>query len=91
MAYVDTEPRGQLRMQHGGQTLLYDAVDQASDEVIEKAERHPKLSDRVFGWRRHQRLQPLLEDAVEAARRAEHAHLFGAVLRLQRLSQFQRR
>src|ERR1041384_5168840 len=32
LAYVDTETVRQLRMQHGGGTLLYDAVARASDE-----------------------------------------------------------
>src|ERR1039457_3880207 len=36
LAYVDTETRRQLSMQHGGGPLLYDAVVRASDEVMKK-------------------------------------------------------
>jgi VWFA-related protein len=68
MAYVDTETMRQLRMQGGGGTLLYDAVAQASDEVMRKLSGRKALivlSDGVdvgsYGT---------LKDAVEAAQRA---------------------
>ena len=69
LAYVDTETRRQLRMQHGGGTLLYDAVVQASDGVMKKLSGRKALivlSDGVdigsYGT---------LQDAVEAAERAD--------------------
>jgi VWFA-related protein len=69
LAYVDTETQRQLRMQHGGGTLLYDAVAQASDEVMRKLTGRKALivlSDGVdlgsYGT---------LKDAVEAAQRAD--------------------
>ena len=68
MAYVDTETMRQLHMQGGGGTLLYDAVAQASDEVMRKLSGRKALivlSDGVdvgsYGT---------LKDAVEAAQRA---------------------
>lgn len=69
LAYVDTETVRQLRMQHGGGTLLYDAVARASDEVMSKLSGRKALivlSDGVdvgsYGT---------LKDAVEAAARAD--------------------
>ena len=69
LAYVDTETMSQLRMQHGGGTLLYDAVVRASDEVMRKQTGRKALivlSDGVdigsYGT---------LMDAVEAAQRAD--------------------
>jgi VWFA-related protein len=69
LAYVDTETQRQLRMQHGGGTLLYDAVIQASDEVMRKLTGRKALivlSDGVdlgsYGT---------LKDAVDAAQRAD--------------------
>jgi VWFA-related protein len=69
LAYVDTETESQLRMQHGGGTLLYDAVVRASDEVMKKLSGRKALivlSDGVdvgsYGT---------LQDAVEAAERAD--------------------
>jgi VWFA-related protein len=69
LAYVDTETERQLRIQHGGGTLLYDAVAQASDEVMRKQGGRKALivlSDGVdlgsYGT---------LKDAVEAALRAD--------------------
>ncbi len=69
LAYVDTETQRQLRMQHGGGTMLYDAVAQASDEVMKKLSGRKALivlSDGVdlgsYGT---------LQDAVEAAERAD--------------------
>ena len=69
LAFVDTETRRQLELQGGGGTLLYDAVVQASDEVMQKLTGRKALivlSDGVdFGS------DGTLEDAVAAAQRAE--------------------
>jgi VWFA-related protein len=69
LAYVDTETKRQLRVQHGGGTMLYDAVAQASDEVMKKQSGRKALivlSDGVdFGS------YGTLKDAVEAAERAD--------------------
>jgi VWFA-related protein len=69
LAYVDTETERQLRLQGGGGTLLYDAVVQASDEVMKKLKGRKALivlSDGVdFGS------NATLKDAVEAAERAD--------------------
>jgi VWFA-related protein len=69
LAFVDTETRRQLQLQGGGGTLLYDAVVQASDEVMRKLTGRKALivlSDGVdFGS------DGTLEDAVAAAERAE--------------------
>jgi VWFA-related protein len=69
LAYVDTETNRQLQMQGGGGTLLYDAVVQASDDVMRKLRGRKALivlSDGVdFGSNATEK------DAVEAAQRAE--------------------
>jgi len=69
LAYVDTETERQLRMQHGGGTLLYDAVVRASDEVMRRESGRKALivlTDGVdFGS------EGDLQDAVEAAERAD--------------------
>jgi VWFA-related protein len=69
LAYVDTETRSQLRTQQGGGTLLYDAVIDASDEVMRKHSGRKALivlSDGVdIGS------YATLKDAVEAAQRAD--------------------
>ena len=69
LAYVDTETMRQLRIQHGGGTLLYDAVARASDDVMKKQNGRKALiilSDGVdigsYGT---------LKDAIEAALRAD--------------------
>ena len=69
LAYVDTETMRQLRIQHGGGTLLYDAVARASDDVMKKQSGRKALivlSDGVdigsYGT---------LKDAIEAALRAD--------------------
>ena len=68
LAYVDTESAAQLRIQHGGGTLLYDAVVRAS-EVMKKLTGRKALivlSDGVdFGS------EASINDAVEAAQRAD--------------------
>jgi VWFA-related protein len=69
MAYVDGETMKQIRMQGGGGTLLYDAVVRASDTIMKKQTGRKGLivlSDGVdFGS------EASLEDAIEAAQRAE--------------------
>ncbi len=69
LAFVDTESRRQLQLQNGGGTLLYDAVAQASDEVMRKQTGRKALivlSDGVdFGS------ETTLKEAVEAAERAD--------------------
>lgn len=69
LAYVDSESNSQLRAQGGGSTLLYDAVVQASNEVMRKQTGRKALivlSDGVdFGS------SAALQDALEAAQRAD--------------------
>jgi VWFA-related protein len=69
LAYVDTETMKQLRLQNGGGTLLYDAVVQASLDVMKKLTGRKALivlSDGVdLGS------SGTLDDAVEAAQRAD--------------------
>ena len=69
LAYVDSETMRQLRMQGGGGTLLYDAVAQASNEVMKKLSGRKALivlSDGVdFGS------YGTLKEAVEAALKAD--------------------
>jgi VWFA-related protein len=69
LAYVDTETMKQLRLQNGGGTLLYDAVAQASNDVMKKLSGRKALivlSDGVdLGS------SGSLDDAVEAAQRAD--------------------
>ena len=69
LAYVDSESMRQLRIQHGGGTLLYDAVAQASDDVMKQQTGRKALivlSDGVdigsYGT---------LDDALTAALRAD--------------------
>jgi VWFA-related protein len=69
LAYVDSETNSQIRAQGGGGTLLYDAVVQASNELMRKQTGRKALivlSDGVdFGS------NAALEDALEAAQRAD--------------------
>jgi VWFA-related protein len=69
LAYVDTETEAQLRMQHGGGTLLYDAILRASNEVMRKQTGRKALivlTDGVdFGS------YSTLDQAVDAAQRAD--------------------
>jgi VWFA-related protein len=69
LAYVDSESMRQLRMRNGGNTLLYDAVTQAAEEIMRKQTRRKALivlSDGVdFGS------GGTMQDAVEAAQRAD--------------------
>ena len=69
LAYVDTETDRQIQIQHGGGTLLYDAVAKASNEEMKKRTGRKALivlSDGVdFGS------YGSLDDAIEAAQRAD--------------------
>ncbi len=69
LAYVDTETEKQVRMQNGGGTLLYDAVVQASNDVMKPLTGRKALivlSDGVdFGS------SGSVDDAVDAAQRAD--------------------
>ena len=69
LAYVDSETMSQLRMRNGGGTLLYDAVAQASTDIMNKLTGRKALivlSDGVdFDS------NGTLEDAIEGALRAE--------------------
>lgn len=69
LAYVDTETQRQVRIQHGGGTLLYDAVAKASNEVTKPLTGRKALivlSDGVdFGS------YGSLDDAIEAAQKAD--------------------
>jgi VWFA-related protein len=69
LAYVDSETMNQIRAQGGGSTLLYDAVVQASNEIMRKQTGRKALivlSDGVdFGS------NAALQDALEAAQRAD--------------------
>jgi VWFA-related protein len=69
LAYVDSETMSQLRMQQGGGTLLYDAVAQAANDIMQKQKGRKAvivLSDGVdFGS------YGSLQDAIEAAQRSE--------------------
>jgi VWFA-related protein len=68
LAYVDTESAAQLRIQHGGGTLLYDAVVRAS-EVMKKLTGRKALIVLSDGVDLGSYLT--LKDAVEAAQRAD--------------------
>ncbi len=69
LAYVDSETTRQLRLRGGGGTLLYDAVAQASDDIMQKLTGRKALivlSDGVdFGS------TLALDDAVDKALRAD--------------------
>lgn len=69
LSYVDSETMNQIRAQGGGQTMLYDAVVQASNETMKKLTGRKALillTDGVdFGS------NATLDDAVEAALRAD--------------------
>ena len=69
LAYVDSETERQVRLQNGGGTLLYDAVAQASNDVMKKLTGRKALivlSDGVdFGS------YGSVDDSIEAAQRAD--------------------
>jgi VWFA-related protein len=69
LAYVDSETMSQVRMQHGGGTLLYDAVAKASNDFMKNQKGRKALivlSDGVdFGS------YGSIEECIEAAQRAD--------------------
>jgi VWFA-related protein len=69
LAYVDTESERQIRIQHGGGTLLYDAVAKASTEVMKQRTGRKALivlSDGIdFGS------YGSLDNAIEGAQKAD--------------------
>jgi VWFA-related protein len=69
LAYVDTETESQLRIQHGGGTLLYDAVIRASNEVMRTQSGRKALIVLTDGVDNGS--YSALQDAVDAAQRAD--------------------
>ena len=69
LAYVDTETRSQLHVQGGGGTVLYDAVVRACNEIMMKRTGRKALIVLSDGVDIGSELT--LEDAVEAAQRAD--------------------
>jgi VWFA-related protein len=69
LAYVDTETEAQLRIQHGGGTLLYDAVVRASNDVMKKQSGRKALIVLTDGVDNGS--YATLQDAVDAAQRAD--------------------
>jgi VWFA-related protein len=69
LAYVDTETEAQLRIQHGGGTLLYDAVVRASNDVMKKQSGRKALIVLTDGVDNGS--YGALQDAVDAAQRAD--------------------
>jgi VWFA-related protein len=69
LAYVDTETERQLRIQHGGGTLLYDAVVRASNDVMKKQSGRKALILLTDGVDNGS--YGALQDAVDAAQRAD--------------------
>jgi len=68
LGYVDTETERQLEIQHGGGTLLYDAVSRASKEVMQKLSGRKALillTDGVDNGS-YGRLQDAIDDAQRA-------------------------
>jgi VWFA-related protein len=69
LAYVDTETERQLQIQHGGGTLLYDAVVRASKDVMQKQSGRKALIVLTDGVDNGSYFT--LQDAVDAAQRAD--------------------
>ena len=69
LAFVDTPTRRQLRNQSGGGTLLYDAIVDASDEIMKKQTGRKALILMSDGGENGS--DATLLDAIEAAQRAE--------------------
>jgi VWFA-related protein len=69
LAYVDTPTRNQLRSQFGGGTLLYEAIVDASQEVMKKQQGRKALIVMSDGGENGS--DATLQDAIEAALRAE--------------------
>ena len=68
LAFVDTETMNQLR-EHGGSTLLYDAVIQASNDIMQKRTGRKALVVLTDGVDFNSTYT--LDEAVEAAQRSE--------------------
>jgi VWFA-related protein len=69
LAFVDTPTRNQLRSQYGGGTLLFDALVEASQDVMKKQQGRKALIVMSDGGENGS--DAMLSDAVEAALRAE--------------------
>jgi VWFA-related protein len=69
LAYVDTPTRNQLRSQYGGGTLLYDALVEASQDVMKKQQGRKALIVLSDGGENGS--DATLSDAIDAAQRAE--------------------
>jgi VWFA-related protein len=69
LAYVDTETERQLQIQHGGGTLLYDAVVRASKDIMQKQSGRKALIVLTDGVDNGSYFT--LQDAVDAAQRAD--------------------
>jgi VWFA-related protein len=69
LAYIDTPTRRELRSQSGGGTLLYDAVQEASNTVL-KTQRDRKAMVILSDGDDHGS-NATLKDAIEAAQRAD--------------------
>ena len=69
LAYVDTETQRQLSIQHGGGTLLYDAVVRAAGDVMKKQSGRKALIVLTDGVDNGS--YGTLQDAVDAAQRAD--------------------
>jgi len=69
LAYIDTETERQLQIQHGGGTLLYDAVVRASKDVMQKQSGRKALIVLTDGVDNGSYFT--LQDAVDAAQRAD--------------------
>jgi VWFA-related protein len=69
LAYVDTETERQLQIQHGGGTLLYDAVVRASNDIMKKQTGRKALIVLTDGVDNGS--YDTLQDAVDAAQRAD--------------------
>jgi VWFA-related protein len=69
LAYVDTPSRSQLRNQIGGGTLLFDAVVEASEDIMKKQQGRKAVIVMSDGGENGS--DAALADAIEAAERAE--------------------
>lgn len=69
LAFVETPTRNQLRSQYGGGTLLYDAVVDASGDIMKKQQGRKALIVLSDGGENGS--DATISDAIEAAQRAE--------------------
>ena len=78
LSFVSTPTRRQLQMQYGGGTLLYDAVVQASNDVMSKLKGRKALIVLSDGGENGS--QATIQDAIDAAERSDtliYSILFG--------------